>query len=280
MDPNRSQKRIYQLADEKGVDGLNRHLKSISEDIATLQGQNGPIVLNDRLNLKSGRNDTVLTLQGGTDFNTDMAQFKTPDGTVRSSIDAQGRYWNKFSSPWEDLLVPLHNGKVTGGAASDPDWVDTSEGNSKSYGWSFPHGKSTWLYFEAQMSHTWKEGSPIYPHIHWYPATTNTGNVYWYMEVVKASVNGVFPLSANYYPMAALGPARGAYKQHSVTALANGGTTYYIDMTGNTISTVLMGRIMRVGGDGLDTYANGAVGLYLDFHYEVDSWGSRSETLK
>jgi hypothetical protein len=245
----------------------------ISEDLATLQGQNGPINVPDRLNLSSGRNDTNLTLKSGTDFNTNMAEFYTADGTRRSRLDAQGRFWNEFSSPWDDLLVPLSTAKAVGASPNDPDWVDISVSGGTAYGWSFPQNKDTWLAFTAQIPHAWKEGSTIYPHVHWYPTTNAAGNVVWLLQFMSATIGGVFPSAPN-YSQASIPASGSAARVHKVSAFPT------FDATGYKISSIISGIIRRFGTSGSDTYEDPVIGLHIDFHIEIDSLGSRAEFLK
>ena len=276
MDPNRSQKRIYSLTNEGGATGLNNILRLISEDIATLQGQNGPAKIGDRYDLTSERNDTNLTLKSGTDFNTDMAQFKSADGTVRSRLDNQGRFWNQFSSPYEDLLVNLNTAKATGGGAVDPTWLDLSAGAQRAYAWAFSPSAINILYWTAQLPHSWKEGSTLYPHVHWMPTTANAGNVLWQLGLYKADINSAYPTFASPSPyyQPSLAVSSGTIRQHQVSAFPP------LTMVGNKISNVFLGRLLRIANDATDTYPDDAVALYVDFHHEVDSLGSRSEFLK
>lgn len=274
MDANQTQKRIYVVPDEKGVSGLNTNLRQISENLATLQGQNGPIAVPDRMDLRSSRGDVNLTLKSGTDFSTNMAEFYTADGTRRSRIDNQGRFYNEFSSPWDDVLVPLSTAKATGGGAIDPTWTDISGGNNVAFAWYFGAGNEHQLNWTAQLPHRWKEGSYIYPHVHWYPTTAAAGGVSWLCQFQMASVGGTFPAVTTYNSGAITSAASGVAKQHQVTSFPA------FNAVGHTISAILMGRIWRNGGNANDTYGADVAGLHIDFHIEIDSMGSRGEFSK
>jgi hypothetical protein len=50
--------------------------------------------------------------------------------------------------------------------------------------------------------------------------------------------------------------------------------------TGKKISSILICRIWRDGGKPNDTYQSDAGLLFLDFHYQLDTYGSRDEYAK
>ena len=166
---------------------------------------------------------------------------------------------------WEDLRFPA-TAVNPPGLGSDPT-LDTSTGT-----YLFGAAATDLLYFVGQMPHAWKEGSTIHPHIHWCPTSTDTGDVLWRFSYDWANIGGTFA---------------GSYTDLDITQ-AGGGTDWghqliewaSIAGTGKTISSMLMMKVSRIGGDELDTYTGDARFLEFDIHYEVDSSGSRQETVK
>jgi hypothetical protein len=125
--------------------------------------------------------------------------------------------------------------------------------------------------FTAQLPHGYKEGTDLEPHVHWCPTTANSGNVVWRLDYYWLDINGVIPVLA----------------QIATTPQAAGGTAWkhlladlpVISGVGKTISSMLMCRIWR-DPTGTDTYPDDAGLLEVDFHYQLDSVGSRLELTK
>ena len=66
---------------------------------------------------------------------------------------------------WDDLRVSVQTGKVP--AANYPGWdqiTDDGAGSVGTYAYHFADGEYIWLH--TQLPHSWKEGTTIYPHIH------------------------------------------------------------------------------------------------------------------
>lgn len=134
------------------------------------------------------------------------------------------------------------------------------------------------IHFEIQMPHAWKEGTYIYPHVHWTPVNTTTGNVVWELEYAWTNINGTFGAPSSLTSDATA--AGGTAWVHKVTPLKDGSSNTYIDGTGKTISSMLVCRLHRNAGSGSDTLASDVAFLEFDIHYEVDSFGSDEEYTK
>jgi hypothetical protein len=166
---------------------------------------------------------------------------------------------------WDDLRMPA-SGINPPGAASDPT-LSTSTGL-----WGFAAAATNTLALQVQLPHHWKEGSTLHPHVHWMPSTTNVGNVLWRLEYKKVPINGVLP--AEYTPIDVLAASGGVADTHLISEFPE------IAMTGQTLSTMLVCLLSRIGGDGTDTFTGVATLLEFDIHYQVDGFGSADEYLK
>lgn len=126
----------------------------------------------------------------------------------------------------------------------------------------------------AQMPHAWAEGTEIRPHVHWIQPAA--GNVVWQLEYrVMPAVGGVFPgawVSVSSETGVSTYPGSGDWVQ--ITAFPA------IDMTGFGLSSMVLFRLSRVGGDALDTLAADVHLLEFDIHHLVDRFGSVSEFSK
>lgn len=182
---------------------------------------------------------------------------------------------------WDDVrIVP---GAFDFAGAADPTLVDyTPPGSSVAMKlWEF--ALNDVAYFTVQLPHTYKEGTDIYPHVHWTPgpkgAAENAKNVLWGLHYSLANVNGVFSSGG---PLDLSGICTGVDHSHLVS------DSPAISGTALKISDVLVCRLMRssaaIGGSS-DTWAGTTTGnrpllLGIDFHHEVDFLGSAQQFIK
>ena len=184
------------------------------------------------------------------------------DGTLRFNGDA---------TVWDDLRVPAQNTKLNP-SKSEPAFEEFADGLYV-YKFDTTNADDESVHFIAQMPHSYKEGSDIYPHIHWAPDSTNTGNVRWQFEYVIANIDGTFAGSATSDTITEA--ADGVALKHQLAELAT------MDGTGLTISHIIICRLTRLStSDGLDTFTGNACFLEFDFHYEKDTLGSRKVLIK
>lgn len=141
----------------------------------------------------------------------------------------------------------------------------------------FEEGHHDEVHFEIQMPHSWKQGTKIYPHVHWTPVTTEAGNVVWELEYAWANIAGTFGAPSNMATDATA--AGGTAWVHHMTRLKSGGNDY-IDGTGKTASSMLVCRLHRNAGAGSDTLTEAVAFLEFDLHYQVDGLGSDLEDSK
>lgn len=186
------------------------------------------------------------------------------DGTIRM---------DGASSVWDDLRVTLDKG-------SSAATIDFISGSSGPQIWFFKDNSSVEaMSFTVQLPHSWKVGTEIFPHLHWMPKSTGTGNVEWNFEYTWVNYNSVTP---EIFPaittstVVSTGPF--IAKTHLITPLTV--SNVGIDGTNKTVSSILICRIWRKSDNTNDTYTADAGVLFVDFHYEMDTFGSRSEYTK
>jgi hypothetical protein len=174
-----------------------------------------------------------------------------------------------YPTQWEDLRVPV-NALAPGATPADP-IIYGPGGNVRIRGFD---GNVTVesMDFTAQLPHSYVQGTDLSAHVHWCPTTNNAGNVIWRLDYYWVNIDGLIPV---------LG-------QIDTGAVAAGGTAWkhllseihpHISGVGKTISSMLMCRIWR-DPSGSDTYPDDAGLLEVDFHFQVDSCGSRQELVK
>lgn len=178
---------------------------------------------------------------------------------------------NVFLSPtaWDDLRVPL---STTRNPSDAPGY-----GTFKNGTLAFAFDKTTdeMLYFETQIPHNYKLGTNLDAHIHWAPSDTGVGGVVWCLEYTIQYPNAAF--GATTTDCARQIGSGTAYQHQLIDIEVIAGIT-------GSISAVIIGRVFRDAnsseGKGTDDYDADAFGLSFDIHYQIDSFGSRQETMK
>ena len=199
-------------------------------------------------------------------INTNLAV--ETDGTLRADGEA---------TTWDDLRVPLSSAdkradrtELSGipfGSSTGPliDWFRAS-GNDE-------------MYFVAQLPHSWKEGTIIYPHIHWIPSIDGAAGPTvpkWGLEYVWLDIGETYTSYETIYGTTTSTSEVLVANRHYLTSLGSNG----IDGAGKHISSMLVCRIFRDGDDGADNFTGSAGALEVDFHYEINTMGSREPLSK
>ena len=186
------------------------------------------------------------------------------------------------ATTFTDLVVNPATVKNNEGSA--PTWTKFVDPNM--YALMFANGVSNEVDFCVQMPHNYKEGSRIYPHVHWSSTSApGTQRVKWVMDYqwVNLGDNFVSSSSTSIYGTKIVPDNTTSLVafQSTITALNTGGVDNAgIDGTGKKISSLLMCHFYRLGTDVTDTFSGTAAVLSIDFHYEIDSFGSHTEFTK
>ena len=171
---------------------------------------------------------------------------------------------SEYEPNWDDLKFPATAVNPPGQAA-DPDF-DTTNGT-----WLFDASGTETIFLIAQMPHAWKEGSLIKPHVHWYKSTSAGGNVMWQLDYKKFPIGEVG--DAAFTALTATTTVSGTpdndtAQEHLLTSFAD------IDMTGMTLSDMLLMKVSRIGGNAADTYGADCALMEFDIHFQIDTLGS------
>jgi hypothetical protein len=191
---------------------------------------------------------------------------------------------NGAATVYDDLRIPVTS--TTAGGTKDPDFAVFKTNGSGSQGvflhW-FDKNAEEELYFSLQLPHSWKEGSNVFPHVHWVGETTSTTGLFprWGLEYTWSNVNAAFGNTTIIYSDASTAASATVSGDTLVTAdkhhisIIGDGTG--IDGTGQTFSSMLMCRIFRDATNATDDYPFDAGLLEIDFHYQIDSLGTNNE---
>jgi hypothetical protein len=215
-----------------------------------------------------------LTTNGSERMTIDNAgNTRIGDGTNNTFIESDGSLsYEGTATRYDDLRVPVNS--TTAGDTNPPDWVKLRDDGGSSQGVFIPWFNKSYqeeLYFVLQMPHSWKEGTDIYPHIHWV-VKSNVGdtNVSWGLEYTWSNAGEVFGNSTIITGFTRAVGSGLAY-QHNITSLG----VLSPSSTSDKISSFLVCRVFRDASSGNDDYSSDAGLLEIDFHYQIDSDGSR-----
>ena len=225
--------------------------------------------------------DTILFSTAGSERMKIDASGNTyiGDGTNNTYIESDGSLsYQGTATRYDDLRVPMTSTKK--GAADEPKFeafITDGSGSVGIYGHHFDKTKTEDLFFEVQMPHAWKEGTDLYPHVHWTVKGSDLGSkkVRWGFEYAWVNVGDTFSNTTFLYaedPIAPVGTV--GSKEHVISSFGS------MNGTGKTLSSMLLCRVWRDGSHSNDDYSDKAIMLQFDFHYQLDSDGSREEYTK
>lgn len=212
------------------------------------------------------------------------ARLMNTDLTNGISIQDDGSFiLNGTATVFNDLVVP---GFAGFSSSTNPPDVSAFLGSTL-LALNFAGNASNvdQIFFSVQMPHDWKEGTTIYPHVHWSPQIAATGNVVWQIEYSWANYDATTPVA---YPTPVTIIATSAnvlttdVDKHLITGFPEITTSVPAtnNANGKKISSILVCRFFRDAAHASDTYGSNAALLSFDIHYEVDAMGSRSQFTK
>lgn len=191
------------------------------------------------------------------------------DGTLKFEGDA---------TVWDDIRVTP--GGFDRAGSADPALVSYQPGGSGIATFLYEWQVNDIAYFTVQLPHSYKTGSDIKAHIHCTPGangvTENGRTVGWKIDYSWASING------NFGAMATLDlsdACDGTNHKHQMTPDVT------ITGTDKGISSMLICNIKRTDTGTDDTWSGTASGslpllLEIDFHFQIDTVGSRESASK
>lgn len=168
------------------------------------------------------------------------------------------------ATAWDDLLVELRE-SVTGQTLK-PDWDATH------LGLLFPRLSTTeFVTFNFQMPHRWKEGSAVYPHVHFLQDQNLTPT--FKIDYRWVNIGAAVP---DFTTGHTLGTIVGTETWttgllHRIVHNATG-----ISGTGKTFGSLLQVKLYRDD----DTYVGDCIAVSFGLHFEIDSFGTSSEYAK
>lgn len=195
---------------------------------------------------------------------TNYSEFES-DGTLK---------FNGTATVYKDLIADA--GRLSRLGFSDPGLVKVTDNGAGSVGLYLPafiDANYKELQGTFELQHDYKEGTDLVVHVHWFPSTTDTGNVdFEYEYVVHKGNTALGNSTKSNIQTAAPGTAKYAKRTNFVTIT---GTGFKV---GDQI-IVRFGRDARVTNTN-DTFVGDVYIQTLGIHYECDTVGSRQITTK
>jgi hypothetical protein len=165
---------------------------------------------------------------------------------------------------WDDLMFPSHSLKSVGTAAK-PDYDVVGQTLD------FPEDTTEAIGFAVQMPHDWKEGSTIWPHVHWLRESADS--VDWTFRYKWFNIGAALPAT---WTQKKLSHNTQTWTSGTIHEMSRVVDAVGISGSGKTISSMLVIKFYRNS----DPYTGDAKLLELDIHYEKDGLGSRTESAK
>ena len=235
--------------------------------------QQNRLVINDRAT-SSVAEDTTTAIIYGLMSGTTALQRLVVNGKMSIGNESAGNYtsveadgtikYNGNATVWDDAQYPFTVGSNAGTGyptfVADSGYytfvIDTTGAS-----------KCIVYYNDCQLTHRWKEGSTVYPHIH-YKYTTTTGTPTFgvkYRWFNRSETPGAWTwIRLTQTTGTTDGKMEMSYN-------ANG-----ISGAGKTISSILQMQVYLISQTG----TGGIFGYGTDVHFEMDTNGSRTETSK
>lgn len=162
---------------------------------------------------------------------------------------------------WEDLTADLASGKTAG--SNVPTW-SAFRGGLSAYSFSATSMKELWITFH--ITHQYKDGTKIYPHIHWSPGNSvATGTVRWGIEYSFAKGHNQDAFGATTIMYLEETIDTGVAYQHYITE-ASDEQAFSEDLETDGL---LLCRIFRDAAHANDDFGSAVFGLTADIHFEV-----------
>lgn len=261
-----------------GVLVFKKEFATEAERTAYINRADQPIVIDDIYTSELyivGNNDGSVNI----DFSTGSQKIGDVTGGNYTEIESDGTVeFVGNATVWDDMRVTP--GGFDRAGSADPALVSYQPGGSGIATFLYEFQKDDIAYFTVQLPHSYKTGTDIKAHIHWTPGANGDeedgAKVGWKIDYSWASING------NFGAMATLDlsdACDGVDHKHQMTPDVT------ITGTGKGISSMLICNIKRTDTGTDDTWVGTASGqlpllLEIDFHYQIDTVGSRESSSK
>jgi hypothetical protein len=158
---------------------------------------------------------------------------------------------------WDDIIIYATN--LRGGATVPTFAIFTGS----IWSTKFMNATTDIVYGAFELPHGYKEGTDLYPHLHWSPSTTNNGNCAWTFAYTISNVGATFPAETS---LTFNQTGSGIVNAHQLVS-----SNATIPGAGVRIGAVCNFALSRPTGD---TFTGDAFLHSVGVHYQIDTMGS------
>lgn len=194
-------------------------------------------------------------------------KFGAVDGGNYSEFEADGTYkMNGTATVYKDQFQGALGLRVGGTAPTFAAF------KSNIYGYSFSASAQNEMHGSFELQHDYKEGTDIEVHVHWSPIGTDNKNIVWGFQYTVANMETeVFPAVT---VITAIDAAAGVDATHQLLSIGT------ISGVGRKIGDVIPFMVYRNAADAADTFTGAAFLHQVGLHYQADTIGSRTISVK
>lgn len=209
----------------------------------------------------------VYLAQDGTLHLNGAAVYDAGENDISDQLNYLVPNFRLRDTQWDDLRVSVNSVKVP--AAKYPAWTAYRGSLVLAFDDQAVEANEEIVYFTVQLPHAWKEGTDLNAHVHWVAEDDTAGNVRWALTYSWANINGTFGAESE---LAVNGAAGAAADKHVLADLGD------LTGTGKTLSSMILCSLRRASSNAGDTLTGKlAYLLEVDFHYQIDKFGSDNE---
>lgn len=213
-------------------------------------------------------------------ISADSSEYVVKMGSEKGSTNIKENgtiLYEGDATVFDDITIPVTSSKSDGSKQPAFDFIrDNGMGSHGIFTYWFDGETEEELFFTVQLPHKWKEGSDIFPHVHWIPPRNmDSTKVRWGLEYVWTNIGDTLTTTdilTNDTPIPSI--KNPVAFQHTITELG------VVSGKNKTISSMLVCRVFRDAESDEDTFDDEVGLLQIDFHYEIDSDGSNEEYIK
>jgi hypothetical protein len=196
----------------------------------------------------------------------------TGSGGASGSGTLPARYDHSHAlrTGWDDIMIPIFGQRWTG--SSDPTPEVIGAGGTVIRATRFDINNE--VFFIAEIPHSYKEGTDLYPHVHWFGvAASGTEPLRFVMDIQWRSGSDIITISGTgEVSYSGSGSCGTGYAQRYMSLATITGTS-------GKMGQQIMGRFRRITNGATD-YASAVYVQTVGIHFQMDSFGSLNETSK
>jgi hypothetical protein len=270
----------HKLGSRLIIDAFSRASQAVEITDAIVYGVMSSIVANQHLYINAhlhlmldnrkqyfGGGDDASIYYDGTDFNIKTDEVAPGDLNI---VCGAAKTLALETPVWDDLRTPISVAKAIPG--KEPAAVAYKGGIV----YEFEDGRDEGCAFNVQLPHDYKEGSDIEFHIHMLIRTSGAGigaeNVKWDFTHSWSNIGDAQPTETAV--PATIDVQNDTEDTHYLKEIAA-----TITGTGKTISSMLICSLTR-DVSVANNYTDDVLVMEVDFHYQIDTMGSRQEDAK